>query len=211
MRTPQINAALELTITRPRLDKYLNASGNDLDLALGLYERNAKLSEAFYTPLQCLEICLRNRINAELSTAFGADWFQNGNPHLEPDALVMIQKALAQLAQDKKAPINGAVVAELSFGFWISLLGARYDGNLWRTSLYKAFVYQGKALARKRVHGRLNALRRFRNRIAHHEPIFYRPLQVAHDEIVESIAWLSPETSAWTAAQSRFTAVFAAP
>lgn len=42
-----------------------------------------------------------------------------------------------------------------------------YDQSLWRRSCYKAFlVFGGKK--RSDVHGRLNAIRRFRNRIAHH-------------------------------------------
>jgi hypothetical protein len=200
MRTPAINLVLEETISRQRLGRYLTATGGELDAALALYERNFRISEAFYTPLQCLEICVRNRFNDVLCATYGADWFQNGNPHLGPDALAMIAGAVAQLGQARKPVTTGAIVAELSFGFWVGLVGPRYDHTLWRTALHRAFQ---QPLRRKLVHGRLNALRRFRNRIAHHEPIWFRPLWSAHDEIVEAIGWLSPATSAWTLHHSR--------
>jgi hypothetical protein len=145
-------------------------------------------------------ISRQRRFNDVLCATYGADWFQNGNPHLGPDALAMIAGAVAQLGQARKPVTTGAIVAELSFGFWVGLVGPRYDHTLWRKALHRAFQ---QPLRRKLVHGRLNALRRFRNRIAHHEPIWFRPLWSAHDEIVEAIGWLSPATSAWTLHHSR--------
>ena len=37
MRTPQVNIALQKTLTKQRLEKYLAVSNNDLDTALKLY------------------------------------------------------------------------------------------------------------------------------------------------------------------------------
>lgn len=132
MRTPQINQALEKAISKDRLAKYLAHTFGNLDEALALYERNCRLSEAFYTPLQCLEVCLRNHVNDVLCNDYGADWFQNGNPHLKPDALIKITAAISQLTQNQKPITTGAVVAELSFGFWVGLMGTGYDATLWR-------------------------------------------------------------------------------
>jgi hypothetical protein len=115
------------------------------------------------------------------------------------------------LAQSRKAITLGAVVAELSFGFWVSLLGPRYDATLWRASLYRAFRENGARMKRDRVHGRFNALRRFRNRIAHHEPIFLNNLANTHAEIIEATNWMCSDTAAWTLHISRFAIVFAGP
>ena len=51
------------------------------------------------------------------------------------------------------APV-GKLIAELNFGFWVDLTGARYD-FVWRNSLHKAFPYAH--VSRKMVHGRLHS------------------------------------------------------
>ncbi|MFO0437906.1 MAG: hypothetical protein ACK5YD_05205, partial [Phenylobacterium sp.] len=61
-----------------------------------------------------------------------------------------------------------------------------------------------------RVHRRLNALRRLRNRIAHHEPIFHRDLETDHAEVIEAIRWMSADTADWAMLTSRFPEVFRA-
>ncbi|WP_428486977.1 hypothetical protein [Rhodopila sp.] len=45
--------------------------------ALELYALNIRLSEALYTPLQMLEVVLRNRIHITLSGVQSPFWFAN--------------------------------------------------------------------------------------------------------------------------------------
>lgn len=207
MRTPITNAALEQSLSRDRLAKYLLAVHDDLDAALALYEKNMRLAEAFYTPLQCMEVCLRNKLHEHMTNAYGADWFQNGNAPLEADARDDISSTYRGL-QHKSAVTAGDIVAELRFGFWVGLLGPRYDATLWRATLHLAFRADGPR-PRQTVHSRFNALRRFRNRVAHHEPIFLRPLEQLHAETIEAIGWMCANTSAWAAHHSRFATTFA--
>lgn len=203
MRTVLTNEALEKTLTRERLEKYLHVARQDLDLAIGLYEKNTRLAEALYTPLQCIEICLRNCIHHQLTALYGEEWYDNGNLGLQQDSLNMIIEAIQELKKDKKQVIPGRVVAELKFAFWVGLLGPRYDATLWRKAVHKAFL-AGGGKPRSLVHGRFNAIRRLRNRIAHHEPIFQKPLLEFHSEIIEAIGWMCKETARWTAHHSRF-------
>jgi hypothetical protein len=208
VRNPAINAALEITISQERLVKYLLSANNDLDAAIALYEKNMRLAQSFYAPLQCLEICLRNKLHVAMTAAYGVDWFDNGNAPLDQDAKREILEAYRNL-DEKPEPQPGDLIAELRFGFWVSLLGPRYDATLWRRALNQAFrAKAGKP--RKAVHGRLNALRRFRNRVFHHEPIFHRPLEELHNELLEAIGWMDEPTRAWTEHHSQFPAVFAA-
>ncbi len=211
MRNPTINASLEISLSAERLSKYLTASGGNLDAALALYERNTRLSESFYAPLQCMEICLRNCLNLKLQKAYGLDWFQNGKAPLLRDAIESILKAVTDLQQARTPITSGGIVAELSFGFWVALLADRYDATLWRQALHSTFRENGGPMKRKRVHGRFNALRRFRNRIAHHEPIFLNDLQNRHAEIIEATSWLCANTAAWTLHHSRFLVVYTNP
>lgn len=197
------NEALEKTLSRERLEKYLQDTHQDMDRAIKLYEENTRLSEAFYTPLQCVEICLRNSIHNVLSSTYGDRWFAGGASPLNNDSLRMIFDVLEELRKDGRPILPGRVVAELKFAFWVGLLGPHYDATLWRKSLYRAFLVGG-GKSRSRVHGRFNAIRRFRNRIAHYEPIFHRPLIQMHDEIIESIGWMCRETAAWAVHHSRF-------
>lgn len=204
LRTHAINQSLERTLSRDRLTKYLNVAANDLDAALSLYERNNRLSEAMYTPLQSLEVCLRNSISHEMGLVYGADWLTNGAAPLAQNAVDSITHAQAQFV----APTISDLVAELKFSFWVGLTGPGYDATLWRTAIHKAFRAQG-GKRRVRVNGRLNALRRFRNRVAHHEPIFATAVQM-HSECLETIGWMCADTCAWATHHSRFPAVNAA-
>lgn len=159
-----------------------------------------RLSEAFYAPLQCMEICFRNRLCLRLATQYGDDWLTNNKVPFQPDAADAIADAFDAIK--KPTPRTGDIVAELRFGFWVGLLGPRYDATLWRATLHRAFR-AGGPIARRLVHGRFNALRRFRNRIAHHEPIFARNLGRTHNEIIKSIGWMCADTSRWAAHHSR--------
>lgn len=209
LRTPAINASLQRRISADRLTKYLAESANDLDQALSLYERNTRLSEALYTPLQSLEVCLRNTIDEQMVAAYGAEWLTNGVPPLAHNTRDSINSALTAFALSPTPPTHSDLIAELKFSFWVSLLGPGYDATLWRRVLYKSFQVGG---GRKRsvVQSRLNALRRFRNRVAHHEPIFHKADQM-HKEIIETIGWMCADTRAWTVHHCRFPLVFAAP
>lgn len=205
LRTEIINLALERTISRARLEKYLIEMKGDLDAALELYEYNIRVSEAFYTPLQNLEICLRNTIDQCMSGVYGADWFHNGVAGLTMDAQNEVLAAYQELGDQENTP-PGAVIAELKFAFWVGLLAPKYDSTLWRKALYRGFQKTG-GKRRSDVHGRFNAIRRFRNRIAHHEPIFNKDLRLAHDEIMEAIGWMCRDTKSWTEHHSRVIAV----
>ncbi|MBR0806205.1 Abi family protein [Bradyrhizobium japonicum] len=179
--------------------------------AIGLYERNTKLSEAFYTPLQCLEVCLRNSVHEAMTDVYGEDWFHGNNAPLESDSRRMILDAKEELIEDRKPVIAGQMLAELKFAFWVGLLGKHYDATIWRKAIYKAFLAHG-GKPRGVVHSRMNAIRRLRNRIAHHEPVFQKlALMQSHDEIIDAISWMCRDTSAWAKHHSRFQQVFAEP
>jgi hypothetical protein len=168
---------------------------------LELYEQNMKLSEAFYAPLQCMEICFRNYLHQQMCAAYGEDWFNSSIVPLETDGKRAVGDAYDAL-KEKEGIKPSDLVAALRLGFWVSLLGPRYDNSLWRKALFRAFLARG-GQKRSVVHQRFNALRRFRNRVAHHEPIFQRPLLQLHGEIVEAIEWMSPETADWAGEHSR--------
>ncbi len=210
MRSSQTNNAIARSLSPDRLTKYLTAAGGDLDLAIALYERNTRLAEAFYTPLQAMEVYFRNHLDQRMAAKYGADWMTNNSPPLSPNSTRAIIEAQKGLAHARVKPTPGAMVAELNFWFWVGLLGPGYDATIWRATCHHAFRTNGKGMARSVVHGRFNAMRRFRNRVAHHEPIFRDNLAGRHDEIIEAIHWMCRDTAAWAAHHSRLLDALAA-
>jgi hypothetical protein len=99
----------------------------------------------------------------------------------------------------RREPGVDDVVAGLSFGFWVSLLSQSNDVTLWRSALHRAFRpgYRGP---RGVLHGHFEHMRRFRNRIMHHEPIRHRSLESDRNRIYELVGYLSPAMApGWSA------------
>lgn len=195
-------------LSEGRLEKYVERFGHDKVECLQLYAYNAAISESLYTPLQGLEVCLRNALDIQLVNSFGPNWHLDKNQILEYPLTEMIDKAYAEIRKEKSAPTRGDIVAELNFGFWAGALGPRYDDPLWRQTTRHAFPHRPKGFKRADVHGAINAIRRLRNRVMHHEPILHRDLESDHETIMLAISWICPATVQWIRSQSRFHSVF---
>ena len=204
--------ALQASLSPERFATYLAATQGDRAEALRLYTWNTALSAAFYGPLQGLEVATRNAMHRELSTRYGPSWYDNPQAGLDAGALDRLQAAKDELQRGRYAVDPPHLVAALPFGFWVSLLGRgghsptpggakrNYDMTLWRPALYRAFPHA--RLRRMDVHSRLDYLRTFRNRIAHHEPIFARHLVADHASILLVTGWISTEMRDWIAHHS---------
>lgn len=120
-----------------------------------------------------------------------------------PEQIRGAKERLRRLAQTADTP---HIVAELPFGFWTTLLSRRLEHSLWSRGLRRAFPrvqrISGISPARPIVADRFDYLRTFRNRIAHHEPIFGRALDADHSSLLEVAAWMFPDLAEWTAAIS---------
>ncbi|XVQ83855.1 hypothetical protein ACQP2K_34245 [Microbispora siamensis] len=104
------------------------------------------------------------------------------------------------------------MVAELSFGFWVGLLGRgghnRYEMRLWWPALRYAFPgYNGP---RRALHQDLDHLRTLRNRIAHHEPVFRRHLAADAATVERVVRYICPVTAEWLREHSRLEEVLRA-
>ena len=195
---------LEKQLSPERLARYRLAMAGNLEKAMHLYHWNMAVAEAFYSPLQTLEVIVRNALGDKLKSAFGHQWYLANNvQYLRYPQPEMLAAAISELSRRNAAIDHGRIVAELNFGFWAGLLGKRYETNLWRPLFRHAFPNAPKPFLRKNVHEPLETLRLFRNRIAHHEPIFNRALTDDHSSILQLIGWISPEAALWTAQTSR--------
>lgn len=202
--------ALEHGISKDRLAPYLALAGGEKKQALKFYERNTLLSEALYGPLQALEVVTRNAIHRELTKIHGANWFADGStlaPILAFEQREKLAEAREALAAKKKQMTPGRVVAELNFGFWVSVCSKHYLVNLFIPCLRRAFR---QGLSRAVIFDRLDRLRILRNRVAHHESIIARDLKEDYRNTVEAISWVCPISSRWVESTSCFMTRFSA-
>ena len=219
--TREVLEELERSLSPERMGTYLVATHGNKEKAAQLYTWNTAISAAFYSLLQGLEVTLRNAIHVQLAGKYGLAWYDNRAAGLDKGALERIGTAKAHLKGKVYATEAPRIVASLSFGFWVAMLGsggriddsggkANYEMTLWRPALRKAFPHY-KPLIRKQVHAPLSDLRTLRNRIAHHEPIFARQLRNDHERILEVTGWISPQTKAWMNHHSRVPGLLALP
>jgi hypothetical protein len=177
---PPVRDELTRLLSRPRLTKYKQAvPGGKLSDALQLYVWNLAISGAFYESLHYFEVGLRNTMDEALTKwathTLGATnpWYRDPAVPLDSESRKHVRLATKRATDDgKRSELHGGVVAELTFGFWWSLLSDHYNRTLWQPCLQHAFINA----RRRRPHDELDHLRELRNRIAHHEPIHGRDL-----------------------------------
>ena len=203
-------ADMEAALSLERFARYVSWAGGDREQALALYTLNTQLSEALYTPLQVLELTLRNRIHTTMAAAHGERWFEVDGLLQAPHQREQVEVALAGLANDNKEPHPGRVVAALTFSFWTAMMSPAYEAQ-WRSTLSAiAIKSDGRRLSRKQLSRPLTPIRILRNRIAHHEPILHWNLVKHHSAMVEVTGWLSPAAAVWCASVDRFPTVYPA-
>jgi hypothetical protein len=103
----------------------------------------------------------------------------------------------------KLAPSSNDIVAALDFGYWTNLFNRDLDAPLFVTTLYKAFPFfrdrtgARKNPARSDLARELNAIRKFRNRIMHFEPLFKGNVVDELDRIVLVCSWIDYDAANW--------------
>jgi hypothetical protein len=185
---------LYLALSQDRLEAYRPPAGTDLDM-LTNYFWNIDLIEALVPCMHAVEVALRNSLHNALTVHYGTDmWFYQPGV-LESQGIINLGRALQDAAQ--KPPLRaGKIVAALNFGFWVSLLGGKYEQRLWQPNsfaLQKTVFPHASGVSRQAIAQRFDAILKLRNRCFHHEGIWYRPtLQQEHSDIHEAIGWINP-------------------
>ncbi len=192
--------ALTDRLSPERLSSYVVAGGGDIASALDLYVWNSALSASLGTTIGHVEVVLRNAIHESL-TAWSTRRFDEPRWYLDPgglfqsrqiDAIHVAQQRVTRHGRHTETP--GRVVAQLPFGFWRVMLAGQYDTTLWRQSLYHAFPGQRR---RRVIQDAVEVLRLSRNRLAHHEPMFNRPIADIHVTALELVGWICPISRNW--------------
>ena len=120
-----------------------------------------------------------------------------------------ITKAVKQISGRQEQITPSKIIAELTLGFWVSLLNSEYERILWK-DLRRAFPFMPKAKRqRKYVSAPLNRFRTFRNRIFHNESICWNinHIKGLHSEMVEVLRWMNRDVPVWLSKYDRFNTV----
>lgn len=210
-------AELERILSQPRLDGY-RRGGVDEKTVVARYLWNLALAEALHPSLHIMEVAFRNALDRSVANHLGdPNWLVNNASDSPASTLLpersreAVTAAHENLAKAKKPIEQGRMVAELSFGFWTSLLNRGYERRLWPAQLGNTFPGHPAAnRTRSTFSKRFNEIRNLRNRVSHHEPIWYRAtLASDHAAIVEACRWIEPGTEPLLAEVDRFEAVLA--
>lgn len=199
--TPDFSA-LSRSISSERLGTYLTAAGHDHGRALALYIWNARLGEAIHTPIQAVEVGLRNNVGLALVEQFGAEWWREAGfakllNGIDVRRLADLEQVRRRLTKRGITVVTGQVVAGLSFGFWVALLQKRYNPVLWSRHLGTAFPNLPPDRTRADLAARARTVADLRNRITHHEPIFRNDISKDFSEMMLLLEWMCPETHRW--------------
>jgi hypothetical protein len=189
-------------IPEPRIRPYLSAAKGNARQALARYFWNIELCRAFYPALHALEIGLRNALDravirylAEQKTRHGKmrnsriDSWLTDTPtvivHAGAQASVahalddLVPPNLDPLTSTRRPKTHGDLVAGLSFGFWTSLLADEYGPDAktpaelsWHHSMQSVAFPGSTHIAMGTINRQFTAIRHFRNRVFHHEPIW---------------------------------------
>lgn len=201
---------LNRAISQERLDGYTRRREKmGPESIYAHYAWNLALSESLYPALQGVEIALRNSLQAAMTKRYGCEeWFNDRNLLHERDCL-SVAAAQQTLIKAGKAVDPSRVVAELGFGFWTSLFDVRYEQRFWPWLLKPVFPYMPRTLrTRAELSRRLNRVRFLRNRVFHHEPIWYwKDLERQQRELVKVVFWINPAMAKFVSSLDRFPAI----
>ncbi|MFT7839963.1 hypothetical protein Q5530_27795 [Saccharothrix sp. BKS2] len=188
-------------ISLPRLRCYLDHVHGDLEAAVELYAWNARVSAAFGETSGILEVVLRNALAKQMNARHirgrhPGSWLDDHARELTPQARADIAKARNRVERTGKRAVDDQVITQLGFGFWRFLVIKRYSSTLWLDLQY-AFPHAPKRNRRYEVETRVAALHEFRNRMAHHEPVWNKPLKARLSDLRDVVNYVSPEIGDW--------------
>lgn len=169
-------------ISIARLSSYKIDDNDSIDVILDRYIYNVQISESFYPVLSALEIALRNRLYNAVASLKGNNWLPdeiNTQKILSDNERNILLETCKKLKAKKKILTTGAIIAELTFGFWVNLCKKSYKNSLWDkqgffNSVFPDFDYYFTTSTwdkTKVIFPELKEILRLRNRIFHHEII----------------------------------------
>jgi hypothetical protein len=197
---------IEAAIQPERIQRYLPAAGGDTKLAFQYYLWNCAICESFHVSLHFAEVVCRNALLKGLLQRCQGNWI--GDPVFRGLLDPYFADELAAACRAERKQHGGAmtphhVVSALTFGFWEHLATKRFDRFLWAKGVKNIFPCAPNEMTRANVHGLIESVRKWRNRIAHHRAIFDKGPMRKHQDALDLINIACADTGAWVAASSK--------
>jgi len=209
--------------SKERLQTYYNFIKGPQDhvwLTIFPYLTMQQATALMYPSIHLAEVCLRNRIDCTLQSYFRSHpdkiTDEGGTPSNWYDWAPFDERILDKISDAKgrarielknRIPQRGDIISRITFATWVSMFEEivkdRSDRYIVREIAHMVFPnYQSPKL--DYAIDRLHSIRKIRNRLFHHEPIWthdrVRNLRQAHErlvtihkEILGAIKWISPK------------------
>ena len=200
---------IEKSISPERLAVY-KADGASNETALARYIYNIELSKSLYPIINIFEVTLRNSIDKALETFFNVPDWSSAIP-LTQTELMMIDEAKIKIEKKGKEYSHSRLVSELTLGFWVALMGKKYNNQNFQFFIIKHIFHgcSSKQKSSSAMQKNLAEIRFIRNRIAHHERIsHWTDLEQKHDLILDFIRWMSQDMHKIAIRNDTFEAVY---
>ena len=203
----------ESAFSSARVGRYKSKFAGNERHAMSAYQHNLLIAEALTPFFSTVEIALRNAMHKQLTVCFRQpDWWAAWNGDRAYKGQVdRIQVASAKLRRRREPTIPDKVVAELTFGFWATLLNVEFQNTLW-APLRKAFPHCPKVeRQRKTISSLVNTLRDVRNRAFHHEPLLWLTPDVnaVYADGLKLLSWIHGPVESWLTGLCRVRGVWA--
>jgi hypothetical protein len=175
--------------------------------AIARYLWNMALQAAVTPAVHLAEVTIRNAIfdaAAQVANTRGRPfgeiscWLDTRPSLLYRNEQQAVEEAKDRLRESRKSMTPDHLVAKLSFGFWVNLLNSSYEQGrasgpaLWPAALAAFPLIPKKERSRSDLRRRFDAVRAFRNQVAHHEPIWDHNPAAKYAHLCETLRYLNP-------------------
>jgi len=204
--------AVEAAVHPQRLTRYMPAAGREPQAAFRFYLWNCLLCECFHFPLHFAEIVSRNALGNALARRSGEQWYLDATFRKVLDERFLAELDIALAKERRQQGLSMShhhMVSALTFGFWEHLTTKRFERILWARGIQNVFASAPRSTTLQDVHDLMESVRRWRNRIAHHQAIFDKGPMRKHQDAMKLIGLACSDTAAWVAAHSKVPAAIA--
>ena len=187
-------ANIEKSISQERLATY-KTDGASNETALARYIYNIELCKSLYPLINIFEVTLRNSIDCALTEFFAVPDWNDVIPLMQTEQ-IMVNEVKNKIKKKGKEYSHPRLVSELTLGFWVALMGKKYNAQKFRSFMIKNMFYDcpSEHKSSATLQKNLAEIRFLRNRIAHHERIsHWKDLDQKHDLILDFIRWMSQD------------------